>query len=422
MGMGEPSEPDNEDWRILPLAPSTPWRNFFVQHVALLQFLGSGFFFAASLGLDILAWSVGGDMSIAVPALFCAWICAVVGLALAPSISWLWKMVWMILSVFAFAIQGVVIYWHFHPAANAPIAQTVCNSISQSAPDWLHIAAKECGQKGLRWPQENPRINDYFSSLRDGKHHRQDVENDPASDWSSPFVEWALNQVGKSGPGNVDPLAWLKWDQKIDTPILGSIVVLNLEGLHHVGFAFRDDGDRIEVLGGNEHDMVAISDDAKSEVLGYRLPSEVPNLNIDQLMTEEVPDFAGDTDEKVKLSRGIFRRGPELVVLETRASSYAIGDFDNDGNQDIAATIDASGGGSGTFVYLVVFLNENGAPKYVTAKLLGDRVIVKKVSYANGVFKVDVITQGPDEPLCCPTLRQIVRFRLKNGSLVEVGD
>lgn len=156
------------------------------------------------------------------------------------------------------------------------IASNECNSISPSAPNWLQIATKECGQKELRWPQENKRINEYFSSLKDGKHHRQDIEDDPLSDWASAFVEWSLNQVGKSGPKSIYPFAWRTWGRKIEKPEIGCIVVLSLNGIPHVGFYMGDDGDRIKVLGGNEDDMVEIARYQKSAAIDYRMPSDSP--------------------------------------------------------------------------------------------------------------------------------------------------
>lgn len=418
------------------------------------------------------------------------------------------------------------------PASPLPI-ETDCSSISQSAPAWLRIAAKECGQKELQWPQENQRINEYFAALKDGKHHRQDLE-DPSSDWASPFVEWTLNQVGVSGPKSIDPLAWLNWGKKIETPTIGAIVVLSFgnggDALHHVGFFFRDDGDRIQVLGGNEDDLVKISDYAKSAVLGYRWPSDPPSSTqarkadesaetfyasrfflsgfllrstavcqknvqhtvnialsliatpdlkalsgaypkstqgwtaeganvfdmgvmhdglraacvyairttneaevivkgdnnpqespVDFLLTAEIPDLTigPDVKEKVKLDRGLFRRNLELIVLETRPDSYVVGDFDNSGHQDIAAIIEANGGGSGTFIYLVVFAINNGAPQFVAANMLGDRVLVKKLRFADGILQVDIVAQGGEDALCCPTHPKTVSFQLKHNSLAQ---
>ena len=95
--------------------------------------------------------------------------------------------------------------------------------------------------------------------------------------------------------------------------------------------------------------------------------------------------------------------------LDTDSSSYAIGDFNNDGLSDIAAIITANGGGSGVFYYLVLFANNNGTPQYMMSKELGDRITINKISYSDGIFSADIITQGPNDPMCCGTLHEILQ-------------
>lgn len=272
--MDEQPQDDDEGWRVLPLPPRSGWRDFWAQHVELINDLGCQFFFAGALCFAIGAWSFGADMTMAASALFFAWLFGGVGLWLTSRISAPAKVFWATVFLVGCVAQAGAIYTHFHTSAaqQQPIASNQCD-VSPNAPGWLQIAAKECGQKELRWPEENLRINDYFASLKDGKHHRQDIE-DRSSDWASPFVEWVMDQVQKPGPRSIDPLAWLKWGKAAENPENGSIVVLRNNGIPHVGFYYRDDGDRIDVLGGNQDDQVKISDYPKSAVLGYRVPAD----------------------------------------------------------------------------------------------------------------------------------------------------
>jgi hypothetical protein len=109
------------------------------------------------------------------------------------------------------------------------------------------------------------------------------------------------------------------------------------------------------------------------------------------------------------------------VGLNTVSSSYAYGDLNGDGASDLVAIADASTGGTGMFTYLLSFTNKNGQPQYAASQFLGDRITVNNVTIQNGgIITVDMITQGPGEPMCCGTLRVIKQYSLKGGALTEV--
>jgi uncharacterized protein (TIGR02594 family) len=130
------------------------------------------------------------------------------------------------------------------------------------------VAFKEIGQKEIAGYADNPRIIEYFRSIRSSSNHRDDID-----DWASPFVEWSLQQAGKFGPQNIKPSAWLKWGKPTTLPRPGTVVVLSFNGLEHVGFYFDDEGDFIRILGGNQNDEVCVYRYLKSAVKGYRNPA-----------------------------------------------------------------------------------------------------------------------------------------------------
>ena len=85
-------------------------------------------------------------------------------------------------------------------------------------------------------------------------------------------------------------------------------------------------------------------------------------LTINQLLNASIPNFATDPSQMIALNNGKFGGvdGENYFIgLNTGNSSYAVGDFNNDGLQDIAATLIANGGGTGVFAYLVIFTNKN---------------------------------------------------------------
>ena len=105
----------------------------------------------------------------------------------------------------------------------------------------------------------------------------------------------------------------------------------------------------------------------------------------------------------------------ELVV--TLSDKMAFGDLNGDGEKDAAVILIINPGGSGTFRYLAAVINQNGAPNHVASQLLGDRVKVKSLSIKSGEITVKMITHGPSDPLCCPTLEAIQDYQLQGDKL-----
>ncbi len=167
--------------------------------------------------------------------------------------------------------------------------------------------------------------------------------------------------------------------------------------------------------------------------------SQVPDL-IKQLRSASIPtnfnsekrDFIAFKDGKIEL------RGPEISMndttsvgvsqsvlywsaqLNTDNNYYEIADFNGDDLEDVAIVIGETGGGSGYFYHLVVFLNENGNLKYAASQFLGDRIKIKALSYELGLITADIVTQGPNEGYCCGTMRETMKFRLERNNLILV--
>ncbi len=149
---------------------------------------------------------------------------------------------------------GGLIYW-FYPRddyARAP---------------WLAVASDEIGEEEIAGPENNPRVLDYISAVESTRG----VQDDEI-DWASAFAEWSLNQVGIEGPQSMEPNDWLNWGRPIATPELGCITVFSFKGLGHVGFFISTEGNNLNILGGNQSDVVKISRYAKKDAIGYRLP------------------------------------------------------------------------------------------------------------------------------------------------------
>ena len=66
-------------------------------------------------------------------------------------------------------------------------------------------------------------------------------------------------------------------------------------------------------------------------------------------------------------------------------------------------------------------LNRAGTPEHVATEFLGDRIKINSFVAENGQIVLDMVVQGPDDPMCCPTVEKVSRYRLEDGELVEAG-
>lgn len=124
----------------------------------------------------------------------------------------------------------------------------------------------------------------------------------------------------------------------------------------------------------------------------------------------------------VKLTNGSYEKrddsdeeGPMFVWW---GDKVAFGDLNGDGIEDAALILLTSTGGSGTFRELVVLVHERGVPRQASVKMLGDRTDVKNLSIRSGRIEVERMKHGPNDPMCCPTLRVKETYRLQGASLV----
>lgn len=107
----------------------------------------------------------------------------------------------------------------------------------------------------------------------------------------------------------------------------------------------------------------------------------------------------------------------EIVVTLTGPVAY--GQL-ADGREAAAVILASSGGGSGTFIDLALVADQDGQPVNVATTMLGDRVQVNSVAFQDGQIVVDMITQGPDDPMCCPTQQVLQTYALEGDSLTLV--
>lgn len=107
-------------------------------------------------------------------------------------------------------------------------------------------------------------------------------------------------------------------------------------------------------------------------------------------------------------------------VLVTLGDQIAYGDLDADGQEEAVVIVVSNPGGSGVFYDLAVMADQDGTPTQVGSAFLGDRIQLKELDVEEGLIKVVMVTQGPDDAQCCPTQRVVIFFGLQNDELVEL--
>jgi hypothetical protein len=124
------------------------------------------------------------------------------------------------------------------------------------------------------------------------------------------------------------------------------------------------------------------------------------------------------SDGRITLVAGTFSPATENVESELGPLT-ALGDLDKDGVDERAVVLITSTGGSGVFFDLYVLDRRDGTLVVSDPAYLGDRVDVRDVRIEHGEVMVDLVTQGADDPMCCPTLPVTYRFHLANKVLTE---
>lgn len=127
-----------------------------------------------------------------------------------------------------------------------------------------------------------------------------------------------------------------------------------------------------------------------------------------------------DSLQVVQLTDGKYEQGTPGsadYIFVQMTDFAATGDLDGDGSDEIAVLVTENYGGTGVFVFLVVYTQRNGAPAFLTSALVDDRPQLNSISITGGEIFLDATIHGLDDPMCCPTLRTNRHYRLINNQL-----
>lgn len=122
----------------------------------------------------------------------------------------------------------------------------------------------------------------------------------------------------------------------------------------------------------------------------------------------------------VQLTDGKYEQGvngSDEYISVSMTDFTAHGALNGDGTDEYIALVSENYGGSGEFVFLVVFSEVNGRLVFQTSVLVDDRPQVNELSIDRNSILLDTVVHDSDEPMCCPTLHTTRHYQLINNQL-----
>ncbi|HLF72748.1 MAG TPA: Gmad2 immunoglobulin-like domain-containing protein [Anaerolineales bacterium] len=153
------------------------------------------------------------------------------------------------------------------------------------------------------------------------------------------------------------------------------------------------------------------------------IPTQTPpltDISAEQVRNARYELGAADIPRTVALVEGIYQEGAagSADFLEVRATDFiASGDLDGDGVHEAVTLISETYGGSGVFVFLAVYFEQQDAAVFRASVFVDDRPQINAISIEQNEIFLDATLHRMDEPECCPTLRTTRHYRFINDQL-----
>ena len=123
------------------------------------------------------------------------------------------------------------------------------------------------------------------------------------------------------------------------------------------------------------------------------------------------------------LNQGSYESDNVKVMM---LQPIALGDIDQDGDEDAAVILAVNTGGSGTFMYLAAATINGGQVSNPDTYSLGDRVRVQSLKIKDGRIRLNLLKHQADDPQCCPSQLISISYQLdsQEGTLkpIELSD
>lgn len=142
----------------------------------------------------------------------------------------------------------------------------------------IKIAASQIGVKEISGRKNNHAIIKYAEETG-----ITGISNDEIP-WCSTFINWCCKKAGLEYTGKANARSWLDIGSNIYDPLPGDIVVFwrnyiqSWQGHVAIFLGFSKSGNNVFVLGGNQNNMVNITEYSFDKVLGFRRLSSATSL------------------------------------------------------------------------------------------------------------------------------------------------
>ena len=163
----------------------------------------------------------------------------------------------------------------------------------------------------------------------------------------------------------------------------------------------------------------------ENKELSYTNDSEI---SIEELENAEY--YISESIGRVKLENGNYFKQwqPDSATglsIWIEREQIAFGDLDNDGKDDAVVIVNVSGGVGSIGTELAVMLNKQGEPMYHTSLPLKCKEEIHSADIESdltglNIVVVDMTTQGPEDFVCHPSVRKVVKYKLLKKELVKV--
>lgn len=158
-----------------------------------------------------------------------------------------------------------------------------------------------------------------------------------------------------------------------------------------------------------------------SLILGEHSDAQVAPITEDSLYYISYADpinnaqinFNGKRDEPT--SHGKYG---DSDYMNAELYQSVFGDLNGDHVTDAFVILGFNYGGSGMAITGYAVLASQGKPTVTTPLLFGDRAQLNSIKIVSGKVIIDAILAGPDDPSCCPSMKRILTYHVKNGKLV----
>jgi hypothetical protein len=150
---------------------------------------------------------------------------------------------------------------------------------------------------------------------------------------------------------------------------------------------------------------------------GHVMKHEPPAIDFDRVVFLSNWTQSGTVQLKYGQYRESAAPGSAAETVVKLGDEIAYGKIN--GKDAAAVILFTNSGGSGTFFELALLVRMNKKWINTDVAYLGDRVTIHSLSFEDEAIVVDMTSHGPDDPMCCPTLRQDLRFTIEDNRLIK---